>query len=1142
MNKSLSLSFKVLSIIVLSFLELIDGYCIGGNIESKIHISNLRVENAVNPYIEESNPRFSWELQSTKKAVSQSAYQIVVSSTIQNLDNNNYDLWNSGKVDSDQNILVDYNGKELNPATRYYLKVRVWDNEGNVTPFSSVAWWEMGLMNQSNWGKARFISAPDSYLNEISESGFTTSEIPIGEWLYLGKPKTRAYLRRDITIDNLEAVNNFLVKLQSDFQFEMYVNGNRIEIDSSHGWDKVPAVNVKNKLVKGLNQIAVEVFNSSSLETAMKVELSIRGGIQISYSDGSPERNILSGWSDSNKWYLLSDDEYYANYEPTGWNTFEPLSKTDSYAPAGWNTIDSLSNTIKIKLSNSSEYFHSNISPWAKRRSLYMRKEFNVTGIQAARVYITSKGLYELRMNGSKVGDKLITPPIADRESDQRDSSNNRHIYQIYDVTDMLKDGNNVIGVITGNGPYNEFDGWLSWRFNKHQVIIKLVVTKKDGSQYELVSDGSWKVHTSPHISTTTMYGDRYDARLELPDWDKVGYNGSSWVNVAVENNLDSGWDMPPALQTMDPVKVQAIESPSKMTIPPSGGYLADFNQQKSGRSLITLHNTRPGQIIEVYYGEELKNNGNIERNSYLDVYHPVDSDYEGKASYFLKNLDIYICKGAEEEVFQPKFAFTAFRYIQVKGLTKAPSKDDIKRIVFYADINTTGSFVSSNEDLNRIYKATRFGWLIEQINGPIADDTREKCYWPDYAGDFGVLANYLTDNSRYLAQYTKHGRILTYNYMPGWIDEYYITPLNLYYFYGDKKPLKDNYDKIKKLVDSRSASEKEGLWDDKNMVLTDWAPPIGGPNNVFGPKVPDLNKLMFSNLYYYRSVKSLSVIAKILGKTDDYNTYSTKAGEIKTAYNGKFFDINKKRYFNPESGIAQQGDQLGALDYGLVDKKYEQDVMYALNDLVVHNEYYPGRFTTGMNFGSYLGRWLSKGGYSETMLDGMLNPSYPSLLNMLNSGSTVIAEMWEGLNYMRLGGKPMISMGLYHLGNQVTWYFENLGGIQYDPENPGFKSIILKPCLPKDISFVDVSYNSVYGKISSSWIRKNNLIEWSITIPTNTTATVFIPYTNIDFVEIDGVQAKTAYGVKYIDIKEGRAVFEFQSGVYKINFPVAKN
>ncbi len=1126
----------ILVFILLLFpLRYADAHSTKSKERSKIHISNLRVENAVDSYTEATTPRFSWRLESSEKAVSQSAYQIVVSSTIQNLNNNNYDIWNSGKVNSDQSILIDYKGTELKPVSRYYWKVRVWDNEGNVTPFSAAAWWEMGLMNQSNWGGAKFISAPESYLHTVSESGFPASEVPVGEWLYLGKPKTRGYLRRDITIDDVEKIKSCLIKLQSDFQFELYVNGGRIEIDSSQGWGNVPAVDIKSKLLNGLNKIGVEVFNSSSIETAMKVELSIRGGIQISYADGTPTRNILSGWSDSNKWYLLSDDEYYANYEPTGWNTFEPLSKTDSYTPAAWNTADSLSNTIKIKLSNSSEYFHSNISPWAKRRSMYMRKEFNVNDIQSARVYVTSKGLYELRINGSKVGDELLTPPIADRGSYPDDSSNNRHIYEIYDVTKMLKDGSNVVGVVTGNGPYNEFDGWLSWRFNKHQVIVKLDVTKKDGSQYEVVTDGSWKVHTSPHISTTIMYGDRYDVRLELHGWDKTGYNDSSWVNAEADSN---GWDMPPALQTMDPVTVQAIESPSKITTPPNGGYLADFGQEMSGRALITLHNTKPGQIIEVYYGEELKSNGDIERNVFLDVYHPVDTDYKGKASYFLKNLDIYICKGAKEEVFQPKFAFAAFRYIQVKGLTKEPSKDDIKRIVFHADLNSTGSFNSSNNDLNRIIKATKIGWLTNNFYGPMDCITREKNLWPCYAGDFGILANYLTDNSRYLAQYTKHGRLLTYNNMPAFVDEYYITPLNLYYFYGDKKSLGDNYEKIKKLVDSRIAYDKGGLWYDKNQVLTDWSPPDGGPNHVFGPSVPNLNLLLYSNLYYYRSVKSLALIAKILGRADDYDTYSAKAEEIKTAFNKKFFDNDKKRYFNPEPGVAQQGDQLGALDYGLVEKKYEQDVMDALNDLVLHNAYYPGHFTTGMELGGLLGRWLSKGGYSETMLGGVLNPKYPSLLNMINSGSTVIAEKWEGLNYMKLGGKPMISMAHFNLGNQVTWFIEDLGGIQFDPENPGFKNVILKPYLPKGVSNVDASYNSVYGKITSSWSKKKNLVEWKIEIPTNTTATIFVPCDNPDLIKIDNVKARSAFGVNYINISEGRAVFKFQSGVYKVIFP----
>lgn len=1041
--------------------------------ECSIKVYDLKVENGTNPYIDILDSlHFSWKLVSIENNQIQHAYRILVGADINNLREDKGDVWDSQKIISSKNHLVEYNGPKLNPGTRYFWKICIWDKNDVKSDWSTPGYFESCLINKDGWGQAKWIYASDEYLSHLQN--FPATKIPVGKWMWTTMPSSRNYFRKDFNINSSKKIINVLLQIQCDNKFDVFVNGNYIQAPSVKDDSYSRLLNITGNVIHGINKLGIRAYGSNSPFWFISA---LRAGIKIEYTDGTFD-NILSDQT----WGAKVQSTYYANAENRNWEIGE-------VGPSPGILTD--------------------IHPRYIRQSLYMRKDFTLKGaVESARAYVSAKGLYEFHVNGKKVGNALLTPGI----------SGNFNYYQVYDITNKIIQGENIFGCITGNGWYNEA-GWHEWFTRKNEFIAKIIIKMGNGEVIEINTNDDWKLTASPILDNGLQGGERYDATLEIPNWDNSPFNDSSWTNSVSDNS----WDKPPLVQPYENVEVSLEPLPLQITELAKGVYLYDFGQNTTGRCRLQLKNTHKGQIVIVRYGERLREDGLIDNGVYADIMWPIDNEFDSSnAPFTARNIDIYVCKGDVSEIYEPRFTFTGYRYIQISGINDVPDKSTVINRVFYTKLKKTGEFISSDSTLNKIWDAALLSYKSNIIYGPMDCPTREKNYWSGDMACFIPTACLLMDNSRMLSSWTTYGPKIGLAFPPGppssgWDDEIYITSWNLFKYYGITKPIFENYLKVKALVDWR--------------IKQDFDEPLPGQYNADHAQpdgVPDLPKDFDDAAFYYHSLQIMCNMAKLTNNNDDLTYYSKKVPEVKKHFNEIFLD--KKNY---QYSIGLQANQLLPLAFNLVDSSdYSGVIDYLVKD-ILNNKYYPGHLTTGFITTPFLLPELTKAGQLELAWKLVMNYSYPSWENMLSQNMTTMTEQWNGVNTNKYN-----SLNHYAYGVIVQWYFEYLAGIQPDEEYPGYKHIFIKPYFPKKLDSIEVSIESDYGTVKNTWKKEKNKIIMNIVIPVNTTATVLIPQIDDGNVYINGVKSSSLKNVKFEGIVDNRSSFRVHSGKYCFEFP----
>ncbi|MBB2145320.1 Bacterial alpha-L-rhamnosidase [Pedobacter sp. LMG 31464] len=712
----------------------------------------------------------------------------------------------------------------------------------------------------------------------------------------------------------------------------------------------------------------------------------------------------------------------------------------------------------------------------------YFRKTFETTKkIKSARAYIAAGGLYELSLNGEKVGNHRMDPMYTRYDR--------RTLYVTYDVTHQLKIGKNAIGVLLGNGWYNhqstavwDFDK-APWR-NRPTFCLDLRITYTDGTIETIKSGKDWKTALSPIIFNSIYTAEHYDARLELDGWNKVGFDDSKWKRViyrsAPSRNIVAQALHP--IRNIEEITAKSIKKFNDTT------YLFDLGRNISGVSKIKL-NGPAGTVVRLKHTERLYSNGRADLSN-IDVhYRPTDD----KDPF---QTDILILSGKGEESFMPHFNYKGFQYVEV-SLSRPIElkKEDLVGYFMHSDVPVMGSVKASDPLIDKIYYATNNSYLSNLFGYPTDCPQREKNGWTGDAaiaietGLYGfdgitIYEKWLADhrdeqqpNGVLPAIIPTDGWGYEWANGPDWTSTIAIIPWNIYRFYGDTKILKDNYENIRRYVNHIDETYPTGL---TSWGLGDWVP------------VKSVSPVeLTSTCYYYADVVILAKTANILGKADDYKKYTDLALKIKNTFNAK--------YLNKTTGIYNTGLQTELsvpLFWGIVPDEMKAKVAENLAKRVEADGFH---LDVGLLGTKAILNALSENGYAEIAYKVAAQKTFPSWGWWIANDATTLYENWP------IDAKSDISMNHIMFGEIGAWLYKAPGGIKPDENQPGFKNVILQPYFVEGLSSFEATHDGPYGKIISSWKRVGSGINYKVTVPANSSATVKLEIVRDRKIYLDG-------------------------------------
>ena len=700
----------------------------------------------------------------------------------------------------------------------------------------------------------------------------------------------------------------------------------------------------------------------------------------------------------------------------------------------------------------------------------YFRKEFTLDKeIKSARVYIAAAGLFELSVNGERVGNHRLDPMYT--------RFDRRNLYVTHDITDYLKRGKNVIGILLGNGWYNHQSSAV-WYFDKApwrarpKFCLDLRVTGQDDSKLIISSGPDWQTSLSPVVFNSIYTAEHYDSRLEQAGWDTPGFDAKEWKKAvpagAPSQNI--------VAQTLHPVRnVREIRAKSMKRLNNST-WLFDFGRNMSG--VVRLEVSGPaGTEIRLKHAERLDKEGFADLSNIDIHYRPVDSSDPFQT-------DIFILKGVGEEEFMPRFNYKGFQYVEITADKPVKLKEESLIAYFmHSDVPSTGRIRSSNPVLDKIWEASNASYLSNLFGYPTDCPQREKNGW---TGDAHIsietgLYNFdgITVYEKWLADHRDEQQpngvlpaIIPSNGWgyhwangPDWTSTIAIIPWNIYLFYGDSHLLELCYENIKKYVDYIDEISPSGLTD---WGLGDWVPVKSVTPKEFT-----------STAYFYVDAVIMAKAAKLFGKWDDYNKYTTLLEKIKRAFNDKYFDSGKGIY-----GNGLQTELSVALHWGLVPEEYKAIVAENLAKRVGADNKH---IDVGLLGSKTLLNALSDNGYAGLAYEVASQETFPSWGWWIVNGATTFYENWP------LDASKDISMNHIMFGEINAWYYKALGGIFPDEKQPGFKNVILKPNFVGGLDEFEAEYDGIFGKILSSWKKSAGVISYNVVIPPNSTATLFL-------------------------------------------------
>ena len=760
------------------------------------------------------------------------------------------------------------------------------------------------------------------------------------------------------------------------------------------------------------------------------------------------------------------------------------------------------------------------VNQFARLSARYFRKEVSANkSIKKATVYISGLGLYELYINGHKIGDQVLAPSPTDYSKTV--------LYNSFDVTQNFQQGKNAIATVLGNGRFFTMrqnykpQKWHNFGFPK--MLLQLEIEYSDGTKQIVSSDASWKVTADGPIRTNNEYdGEEYDATKELNGWNNVDFNDSKWMTAELVKA--SGGTL--KAQLNETMKVMERIRPVSIKPLSPGKYILDMGQNMAGWIKMGVQGKR-GDVVKLRFAEGLQPNGELYLANLRDA----------------KVTDVYTLKGEGKEMWHPSFVFHGFRYVEVTGYPGTPTVNDFEGEVVYDDIPTIGSLQTSNEIINQIHKNAYWGIRSNYKGMPI--DCPQRNERQPWLGDRTMGAygeSFLFDNSKLYAKWLNdihdaqrpEGNIpdvapnFWYYYKDNmtWPGAYLTIANMLYQQFGDKRPIVKHYASMKKWLNYMKSKYL------KDYIMTkdsygDWCVPPEAPELIHSKDSSRItDPKVIATAYYYYFLNLMQKFATISNNKTDISGFAADAAKVKLAFNKKFYNAAKAEYSNNTVTA-----NILALAFNLVPGGNDEKVFKNIADkILIENN---GHISTGVIGTQWLMRWLTKYNRADIAFKLASNDTYPSWGYMAKNGATTIWELWNG----NTADPKMNSQNhVMLLGDLLIWMYEDLAGIHSDTNDVGFNKIIMKPSFNVDLSFVNASYQSPYGPIKTYWKKENGQLNWNISVPGNTTAVVYIPAKENSEVKENGKAITASEGVKFLKIENGNVVLEVGSGDYSFN------
>jgi alpha-L-rhamnosidase len=749
------------------------------------------------------------------------------------------------------------------------------------------------------------------------------------------------------------------------------------------------------------------------------------------------------------------------------------------------------------------------------RKSFVLRK--NIT---SARLYVTALGLYEGSLNGRRIGDAELTPGWTDYSV--------RVPYQTHDVTHLLRRGRNVLGFILGDGWYCGHVGWCGRQVygDRPRLLAQLEVHFSDGSIQQVLSDESWKWNFGPILESDLLMGESYDARHELSGWNEPHFEATDWFRV---QTFDA-----PAIQLVAPrgPRVRAMEElrPIQAPTPGAGFYgqpqwIFDLGQNMVGRVRLKIRG-KAGATIRLRYAEMLQADGTLYTTNLREA----------------RATDYYTLRGGGMEVYEPRFTFHGFRYVELTGCSKMPGREAITGIVLHSDTPSTGVFECSHPLVNQLQSNIRWGQKGNFLEVPTDCPQRnERLGW---TGDAQVFARTAAFNMDVASFFTKWQQDMADSQSPNgffpqvapdvlerkkgdggpaWADAGILCPWTIYLCYGDRRILERHYASLRRFVRALETTSNRFL---RAAEASDGFDGFGdhlAADNALTPRS------LVGTAYFARSVDVLAKIARILGRTAEAHSFAQLSIRVKAAFNRKFV----------LPGARVQGDtQTGyllALAFDLLPKKMRA---MALEHLIQNIQNRNDHLSTGIICTSLLAPVLSRFGRTDVAYRLLLQESHPSWLHPVTQGATTMWEYWDGWSKKDGFRQGDNSHNHYAYGAIGEWMYTSIGGIDLDPNQPGYKHILIRPQPGGNLTWARASLRSQYGTIASAWKISEERLQISVTVPPNATATIHLPTKEPKHVTESGRPLACDEGLRKIRTATSEVICEVGSGHYEFSMP----
>lgn len=1061
---------------------------------ASLGVGGLRCEYRVNPVgLDVIKPRLSWILEGSGRGICQSAYQVLVATSPAALAADRGDLWDSGKIASDATIHIEYAGAPLDSRLAAHWKVRVWDPAGRVSPWSRPALWTMGLLRPGDWRAAWIADAASGVRNQVARAhnGYHSEFAQSADspkWITLDLGEARRFEALRLwparPYDWQPDTPGFLFPLR--FSLEVadqpdFTNARQV-LDPSMTELSNPGTNA------WLGRFAPVTGRYARLTVTRLCERDAR-----QFGFALAELELLSGEHNVAIGAVVST---FDSIESGGWARAHLVDGVTTTVPPG-AMPDALPATLTRKL-------------------------FAVEGqIRRATAYVSALGLYELRLNGRRVGEDVLSPEWT--------SYRKRVHYQTYDVTALLRPGANAVAALLG-------EGWYAGRLmamprfpygNAPQLLLQLEIERTDGRTNFVVTDTSWSSVTDGPIRTAGIYdGETYDARRELAGWDTPTFDDRDWKAVQCFDIADG-----PALtwQRNEPIRMTRELTPLSVNEPRPGVFVFDLGQNMVGWCrLVGLGKAE--NTITLRHAEMLNDDGTI-----------YTANLRGAPQ-----VNRYTPARDGAFTYEPRFTYQGFRFVEVSGLAAPPTTNTVLGRVFHSTSPEVGQFECSEPALNQLMqnilwtqranlmsspndcpqRDERFGWM-----GDIQAFAQTGVYNMDLAAFFTKFAQDIRDDQAddgRFPDFAPHpgNPNVSFSGAPAWADAGVIVPWRAWQNYADTRLLAEHFTAARRWVEYVRARNPDLIWatnrhnDYNDWLNGDWVKQAGWP--VGGGSV---SNVVFATAFFAHSVDLVSRMAEKVGRPDEARQYRELFERIRIAFNDHFVQ--------PDGRIQSdtQGAYALALNFDLLPERLRP---LAAGHLVENIARYRHHLSTGIQTTHRAMLELPRWRQTDLAWQLLTNRTFPSWRYMIDNGATTIWERWDG--YVKGRGfqdAGMNSFNHWAFGAVGEWMWRYIAGLNADDTHPGWKHFSIEPRPGGGVTWARAEYASIRGRIASAWRMDGDTFQLDATIPPNTSATVVLPATAMERITEDGHPIGESLGVKLRRFEAGRAWLDVESGSY---------